>query len=326
LQSLLRFGASLLPPAWAPRIFQRTQPSALMDQVIEHLLQEGILSEERTTSAYRSFLVAKSDSSARLIIDLSPLTPLYRVPHITLYSAARVLSTLRPTDQLIKIDLTSGFYQIPIHPNHRRFYGIYYRGRHLALTRLPMGHPLAPYILQRVASSVAAHLNARFDVAMIAYLDDWLIFGPQLQASSIIQEVRRLGFTINEHKSSLRPASSFYAASTPDAAMSCTHDGPPYHHPDCVYIGFTKNYRLCILACLGHELANVHGHSSVAERALLDSMGPTASPSPAATTIWATSSVSVSVYRCYSVIPGSVRRFSSTTADISTFFGPDPHC
>jgi hypothetical protein len=70
-----------------------------------------------------------------------------------------------------------------------------------------MGHPLAPYILQRVATAVSTHLNQHFNLSMIAYLDDWLIFGTDLPSSDIQQEVRRLGFAISERKLVLQPSS-----------------------------------------------------------------------------------------------------------------------
>lgn len=109
---------------------------------------------------------------------------------------------------MIKIDLSSGFFQIPLAPQHRRFHGVCYRGQQLALTRLPMGHPLAPYVLQRLAQAVAQHINQRFGTAMVAYLDDWLLFQPHLPPRAIVQEIRHLGFTINMAKSILDPTSS----------------------------------------------------------------------------------------------------------------------
>jgi hypothetical protein len=121
ITSLIQHGADLPPPHNAPRTFQRTLPSPLMDQIIQDFLQQGILKEQEISAAYHSFLVAKSDQSARFVVDLSPLTPHYRVPHITLYSAARVLSTIQPFDTMLKFDLVSGFFQIPLRPEHRRF-------------------------------------------------------------------------------------------------------------------------------------------------------------------------------------------------------------
>jgi hypothetical protein len=106
---------------------------------------------------------------------------------------------------MIKLDLSSGFFQIPIRQEHRKFYGLYYRGQQFALTRLPMGHPLEPYILHRIAQAVAQLVNQQFGSAMIAYLDDWLLFQPQLPAQRIIQFIQNLGFTINVRKPTTVP-------------------------------------------------------------------------------------------------------------------------
>jgi hypothetical protein len=76
IRDLITDGASLPPPLNAPHCFQRTPPSPLMDQVIEHLIQQDILRPQKIVTAYRCFLVPKGDQSARFIIDLSPLTPL----------------------------------------------------------------------------------------------------------------------------------------------------------------------------------------------------------------------------------------------------------
>jgi hypothetical protein len=70
-----------------------------------------------------------------------------------------------------------------------------------------MGHPLAPYILQRLSTAVANKLNQQFQVSMIAYLDDWLIFGPHLPAPRILATLQQMGFTINFRKSIVQPTS-----------------------------------------------------------------------------------------------------------------------
>lgn len=72
-----------------------------------------------------------------------------------------------------------------------------------------MGHPMAPYILQRLSQAVAEHINRKFGTAMVAYLYDWLFFQPELPAQDIIQEIQRLGFTINYQKSVVQPTSNF---------------------------------------------------------------------------------------------------------------------
>jgi hypothetical protein len=134
-------------------------------------------------------------------MDLSPLTPYYATPSMRLYSAAEVLATLRPTDLLLKIDLTSGFHQIPIRQEHRKFNGIRYKGVSYTFNRLPMGHPLALSVLQWLAQTVASSLHQRFGISMVAYLDDWLLFAPTLPADEIFRHIQSLGITINFQKS-----------------------------------------------------------------------------------------------------------------------------
>jgi hypothetical protein len=125
-----------------------------------------------------------------------------------LYSVAEVLSAIPPNYKLMKKDLSSGFSQIRIAEQYTKYYGIYYQGQKYALHRLSMGHSLAPSILQRLSQHVAAILHQRFGVSMVAYLDDWLIFGQSLPSRAIITALQHLGLTINFEKSVVRPASS----------------------------------------------------------------------------------------------------------------------
>jgi hypothetical protein len=202
--AILRDGANLPPPRSAPAVLLSTPTSPLMDQVIQDLLLQGILQPEpHIVNAFRMFLVAKSDQSARPILDISPWTSFYDTPPMRLYSAAEVLVALPQNGRMIKIDIRAGFFQIDIHPRFRHFYGVYYNQKRYAWTRLPMGHPLAPSIMQHVATAVARYLHAQFGLSMVAYLDDWLLFGPSLPVSDIMAAIQRLGLTVNKDKSVL---------------------------------------------------------------------------------------------------------------------------
>jgi hypothetical protein len=172
VKGILSQGVHLPPP-----VFMKTQPSTLMDQVMQDLEATGILQPcPEMRYAFRIFLIAKSSGAARPVEDLSPWTPHYVPPPNRLYSAAEVLTTISPRSFLIKVDLRSGFFQIPIRPEYYRYYGVYYHRRRLAWTRLLMGHPLAPSIMQRVATAVARSVTQQFNITMVAYLDDWLFF------------------------------------------------------------------------------------------------------------------------------------------------------
>jgi hypothetical protein len=155
------------------------------------------------------FLVAKANGSARPILDLSPWTALYRPPPIRLYSAADILTTISPSSSLIKIDLASGFFEFHVRHQYWKYYGDYYRHERLAWTRLPMGHPLAPSIMQRVATAVARMVTQQFQITMVAYLDDWLFFKEgDIAVQRLILYLQELGFTINYRKSVLQPTTA----------------------------------------------------------------------------------------------------------------------
>jgi hypothetical protein len=105
-------------------------------------------------------------------MDLSPLTSFYKFPLMQLYSAAEVISTIRSDEKMIKLNLSSGFFQIPISLNHRQYYGIHYEGVRFCLARLPMGHPLAPSVLQRLAQAVDRYCVAN---TRLAWFHAWII-------------------------------------------------------------------------------------------------------------------------------------------------------
>lgn len=204
---LLQEGASLPPPREAPSVFQKTSPSVLMDEAVRDLCDHGILvPDTNIVNTFRLFLVSKPDGAARPVLDISPWTAFYNKPPITLYSAAEVLTAIPRNGQLIKLDLKYSFFQLNICQEHRRFYGIYYWGQRFAWTRLPMGHPLAPSIMQRLGMDVARHLHLKFGISMAVYLDDWLIFTlDELPAQQIITEIQKMRIVINFRKSVVSP-------------------------------------------------------------------------------------------------------------------------
>ncbi|KAG8236505.1 hypothetical protein J437_LFUL013342 [Ladona fulva] len=98
---------------------------------------------------------------------------------------------------------------IPIQKDHLKYYGFMINDEKYSLTRLPMGHALAPAILQRWARSVASEIHDIFAVGMIAYLDDWLLYAWDLRMSDVERMVEflqtDLGVTLSLDKCILEP-------------------------------------------------------------------------------------------------------------------------
>jgi hypothetical protein len=66
--------------------------------------------------------------------------------------------------------------------------------------------------MQRFAINIAHLLNRESDVSMIAYLDDWLIYGEDLLMLATFHRLQQLRITINTKKS-VTPATGNYQSS-----------------------------------------------------------------------------------------------------------------
>jgi hypothetical protein len=132
-REILRKGMHLPPPR-----------SPLLTEALQDLLQHGILTPYRGC-----FLQPKHQEPLDRYWTLH-----YDPPHIQLYSAAKVLSTIPRNSWMIKVILKSGFLQIPIQEQYYKYYGVYYQKQGPAWTSLPMGHSLAPSIMQRFSTTI----------------------------------------------------------------------------------------------------------------------------------------------------------------------------
>lgn len=204
---LLRDGAQLPRPLDAPRVFRRTQEGPLMDQVVDDLLQHGLLRPGRPTCAFPLFLVPKANGYTRVIHDLSQWTSYYTKPRFKLYGAAQAIRSVPKDAFLVKLDLKSGFYQLPLAPQHQHFYGVRYKHKSYLFTRLPMGHCLAPALMQQWGEAVARLITQQFPlVRVITYLDDWLIYGMTIPVADILTFLDFIcGITLNMDKCILNP-------------------------------------------------------------------------------------------------------------------------
>ena len=74
---------------------------------------------------------------------------------------------------LYQLDLSCFFYQIPLHPSVRKFFGVRINGQNYQLTCLPMGFAGSVYVAQHLASIINQRRN--FDEVAHNYIDN--IFG-----------------------------------------------------------------------------------------------------------------------------------------------------
>lgn len=166
-------GIHLPRPKDAPAIFRKTKPSPLMDTVIITWLDNGLLVPNPNLKyAQPMFLVPKPDNKVRPIIDYSEWTPFIIAAKFSLLSAGAAIRDIPLGNMMIKLDLKAGFHQVPLAQSSYNHNGISYKGTKYSLTRLPMGHALAPFLFQRFAEAVLDEILLALNVEGIAYLDD----------------------------------------------------------------------------------------------------------------------------------------------------------
>lgn len=109
---------------------------------------------------------------------------------------------------------------------------------------------------------------------MVAYLNDWLIFGPDLPAQYIVRAIQDLGFTLNLQKSVLNhclPRTSHRRPTTAAGSNACMPAAPVTTCGSCttgIFLGPGPDCRLCGLPCMGSCMAHLCCHPPLQPRYL----------------------------------------------------------
>ena len=193
---------------------------AIVREMIDQMLTNGVIEESSSPWSSPIVLVAKPDGSARMCIDYRKLNAVTKKCAFPLVRCDDALEALANTKYFSTMDMNSGYLQIPVHPediektSFSTPWGLYqYR-------RMPFGLVGAPATFQRLVNVVLRGLN--FETCM-AYLDDILVHGStfeehlqrleqvlkRLRTANLKLKPRKcefgrkeckfLGFIVNEH-------------------------------------------------------------------------------------------------------------------------------
>ena len=206
------------PPASRP--YTNPDKDEALYTIIQEFLSAGLISESNSPYAAPAMLVKKSDGSHRLVVDYKKLNLITIKDCSPLPNMEDVLRKLGHGYQFFsKLDLKSGFYQIPIHAQDKQKtafitpFGLYH------FNVLPMGLKNSPPTFQKVMTDALKPCRA----FSLVYLDDIVIFSSSfdehithleqvfhaLQAKHIVlnppkcvlakPEINYLGHTVAEH-------------------------------------------------------------------------------------------------------------------------------
>ena len=197
-------------PAYSPQSIK----GVALTQELQNLLRKGAVEPAPQSPGFysRLFLVQKASGSWRPIIDLSTLNDYITSSHFHMETPRSVLSSIRPGDWMISLDLQDAYLQVPVHHDSRRYLRFVVAGKKYQFRVLCFGLTTAPQVFTRIVAPVSAILH-RYGVRMLRYLDDWLILASTEIACSqsrdrLLSICTELGIQVNLTKSSLVPTQS----------------------------------------------------------------------------------------------------------------------
>lgn len=126
-------------------------------------------------------------------------------------SVQDAVDMIKPGYYMAKVDLSSAYRSVKIHPSNTSATGIKWRfsgdstDTFMVDERLPFGATRSPEVFHRVTQAVKAIMAARGFKHMVAYLDDFILIAPTRELCTqamnmLLALLRRLGFAINYSK------------------------------------------------------------------------------------------------------------------------------
>ena len=167
----------ILEPRHTPPVrgLYRMSPAELKElkTLLDDLLAKDFISKSASPFAAPVLFVSKKDGSRRLCTDFRALNKITIKNRYPLPRIEDLQDCLHRARVFSKIDLTSGYWQIPIRKEDQHKTAFRTRYGHFEWKVMPFGLCNAPATFQRMMNDIFRDL---LDVCVVIYLDDILIF------------------------------------------------------------------------------------------------------------------------------------------------------
>ncbi|UYV67597.1 hypothetical protein LAZ67_5001331 [Cordylochernes scorpioides] len=145
---------------------------------IEKMLENEIIEPSNSPYAAPVTLARKRDGSKRFCVDFRKLNELMTVDNYPIPLIETVLDQLSNSKYFSTIDITSAFWQIPIHPESRPLLSFVTHLGQYHFNRLPFGLKLSPQIFERQLNQLILKHKLTF---ANHYFDDFIIHSNSLE-------------------------------------------------------------------------------------------------------------------------------------------------
>jgi hypothetical protein len=176
--------------------------TAIFRDMVNELLQQGVVRPSKSPYASPAFLVPKRDGGFRLVVDYR------RVNRKVVFDSYPTATIDQALDQFggavvfSVLDLNSAYYQIPLSEKSRRITAFCTPFGLFEFNKLPMGISVGCQGLSRVVDQLFADLKGRF---VFNFVDDLVVYSPSVEdhhihVREVLNRLQGAGFTLNPEK------------------------------------------------------------------------------------------------------------------------------
>ncbi len=171
-----------------------------VDNEIDQMLKNGIIRPSNSPYASPMTVVKKKDGKIRLCIDFRKLNALTVVDAEPIPLLEDMLIKMRDAKVFSKMDLSKGYWQIPLEENHKQYTAFQTKKGLMEFNFMPFGLSTAACTFQKAMQIIFS--NCQF---VVTYFDDILIFSQSwhlhmLHIEKVLQILKTHGFTIKPSK------------------------------------------------------------------------------------------------------------------------------
>jgi len=178
-------------------------PRELENKIQEHvdeLLKEGVIEECSTNWCSPVLPLEKKDGSMRLAIDYREVNAITTDDMTPIPRIDEILDELCRAKIYSRLDLTKGYYQVPMAEEDKDKTAFVFRGKMYRFIRMPFGLKTAPQTFQRLMNTVVDGLPF-----VRCYLDDVVIFSESVGKHSehlrvVLERISKAGLRLNKKK------------------------------------------------------------------------------------------------------------------------------
>ena len=178
------------------------QKQAIIDEMVRDMEVQGLVEPSTSPWASPIVLAKKKDGSPRLCVDYRRLNDVTESDAYPMPDLNEMIRQMRGAKVFSVLDLKSGYWQVPLNQNARKYSAFRTRRGLYQFRVLPFGLKNSPMTFVRLMNEV---LRGYLDIFVQVYLDDIVIFSKNLNEhqyhlDKVLERLNRYGLTCHTKK------------------------------------------------------------------------------------------------------------------------------